>query len=185
MPQFPKMVGQSLEGETLVVPERPGADLYLVLLTFHPWDPAAAASWIAPGEELVTHFPGIRQFWLQSFPPMDPWHRWLMLRRERTASRDLAVRRVTVPIFGQSQVLRTQLFLPEPETVFVVAVSADNDVLACLAGGWSRDQVARLRLRRLRNAPKRGANLGLLGELGGLGMPAGAGAKTTQPSSRR
>jgi hypothetical protein len=135
--RFPPVHGANLEGRAFTLPDEFDGDLNLVLITFRRRQQIDVDTWIPEAKAQMKRYPLLCYYELPIISRHLPFARWWLDGAMRAGIPDRAARQATIKLYLDKTAFRRQLELPTEDTIYVVLVTREGQVLWRAEGAWT------------------------------------------------
>jgi hypothetical protein len=127
--RFPRVHGANLERREFTLPDDFDGERNLVLIAFKREQQAEIDTWNPAAQRLAREHPDVRYYELPTISRGVPLARWWLDAAMRAGIPDRAAREATITLYVDKPAFRDALQLPTEETIAVLLVRRDGQVL--------------------------------------------------------
>lgn len=142
--RFPRVHGANLERRVFTLPDDFDGERNLVLIAFKREQQAEIDTWIPAAQRLAREHPDVRYYELPTISRGVPLARWWLDAAMRAGIPDRAAREATITLYVDKPAFRNALRLPTEETIAVLLVRRDGQVLWRDDGPFTEEKGQRL-----------------------------------------
>jgi hypothetical protein len=138
--RFPTVSGLNLSRETVSLPEGLEGELNVLVIAFQRWQQGLIESWVPLLEQLERTIPGARYYELPTLQRLDPISRTFINEGMRAGIADSHARERTITLYLDKSNFRSALGLPDEDTIYVLLVDRQGQVLWRAEGALTRQK---------------------------------------------
>ena len=127
--QFPAVRGSSLSGREYSLPADFEGEVNLVLVAFQRWQQELVDTWLPTARRLAETYPTLRYYELPTISRLNFLARAFIDSGMRAGIPDPTARATTITLYLDKLSFRQALELPEEETIYVMLVDRQGQVL--------------------------------------------------------
>ncbi|HEU5439123.1 MAG TPA: hypothetical protein VFU88_07515 [Ktedonobacterales bacterium] len=142
--RFPRVHAANLEHREFTLPDDFDGERNLVLIAFKREQQAEIDTWIPAAQRLAREHPDVRYYELPTISRGVPLARWWLDAAMRAGIPDRAAREATITLYVDKPAFRDALQLPTEETIAVLLVRRDGQVLWRDEGAYTEEKGQRL-----------------------------------------
>lgn len=136
--RFPEVAGRDIDGNDFVVPTDFSGDLNLVLMAFTREHQNDVNTWLPPARELESSRPGFRVYELPTLWEMNWFQRKQLDFWMSAGIKDPLARATTITLYTDLQAMQSALEIPDLDTIQVLLVDRDGQVVWRSEGTYSK-----------------------------------------------
>ncbi len=138
--RFPAVSGASLSRKTVSFPEDLEGELNVLIIAFQRWQQGLIDSWVPLLEQMERNIPGMRYYELPVIQRLDPISRTFINEGMRAGIPDPEARERTVTLYLDRSSFRSALGLPDEDTIYVLLVDRQGQVLWRTEGALTHEK---------------------------------------------
>ena len=141
---FPKVSGSNLEGRKFQLPGDLEGEINLIFIPFQRWHQDWVDTWVPSAKEIMQKFAGLRYYELPTLPRMNFVYRMSLDYGMKTGIPDRSAREATITLYLDKEAYRRALDIPNEETVVVMLITRQGEILWRTEGPCSPEKAADL-----------------------------------------
>jgi len=138
--RFPAVSGANLSRKTMSLPEALEGELNVLIIAFQRWQQGLIESWVPLLEQLERNIPGMRYYELPVLQRLDPISRTFINEGMRAGIPDPDARDRTITLYVDRSSFRSALGLPDEDTIYVLLVDRQGQVLWRAEGALTHEK---------------------------------------------
>lgn len=138
--RFPAVSGANLSRRTMSLPEALEGELNVLIIAFQRWQQGLIESWVPLLEQLERNIPGMRYYELPVLQRLDPISRTFINEGMRAGIPDPDARDRTITLYVDRSSFRSALGLPDEDTIYVLLVDRQGQVLWRAEGALTHEK---------------------------------------------
>jgi hypothetical protein len=138
--QFPSVSGVNLSRKTVSLPGGLGGELNVLIIAFQRWQQGLIESWVPLLEQLERTIPGLQYYELPTLQRLNPISRTFINEGMRAGIADFDARERTITLYLDKGNFRSALDLPDEDTIYVLLVDHEGQVLWRAEGALTREK---------------------------------------------
>ena len=137
--RFPTVKGANLEGRRYVLPADLEGEVNVLLIPFQRWHQDLVDTWVPVLRNLMARYPAMRYYELPTLPRMNPIYRMSLDYGMKMGIPDRGAREATITLYLDKDAYRRALAIPNEDTITVMLVTRDGDILWRTTGAYSTE----------------------------------------------
>jgi hypothetical protein len=138
--RFPTVTGSNLLRRKVTLPDDLGGELNLLFIAFQQWHQAWVDTWTPAGRSLEAAFPGLRFYELPVIQSMNRFSQTFINEGMRAGIPNPGTREKTITLYLDKKAFRQALELPGEDTIWVLLVDRQGNVLWREQGAYSPEK---------------------------------------------
>lgn len=142
--KFPEAAGSNLLRQKLTLPDDLQGELKILLVAFQQWHQALVDSWLPLANQLEQSFPGVQFYEIPVIQRMNFFAQTFINEGMRAGIPNPTTRQKTITLYLDRQAFMRALDIPNEETIWVLALDQQGNVLWSTSGTYSPENGAAL-----------------------------------------
>jgi hypothetical protein len=142
--KFPEAVGSNLLRQKLTLPDDLQGELNILLVAFHQWHQSLIDTWLPLANQLEQSFPGVQVYEIPVIQKMNFFAQTFINEGMRAGIPNPTTRQKTITLYLEKQAFRRALDIPNEETIWVLVLDQQGNVLWQTSGAHSPENGAAL-----------------------------------------
>jgi hypothetical protein len=138
--QFPTVSGLNLQRQELTLPQDFQGERSLVLIAFRQWHQTQVDTWIPLARQLEAAHPGLFYYELPTIQRLNVLARTFVNEGMRAGIPDPVARERTITLYLDKRAFRQALQLPGEESIYVLLLDRQGQVLWRAEGAFTPDK---------------------------------------------
>lgn len=138
--KFPEVSGANLLRQKISLPDDLQGELNILFIAFQQWHQAWVDSWVPTARQLEQVFPGLQFYELPVIWKMNRLSQTFINEGMRAGIPNQATRQKTITLYTDKEAFRQALDLPNEESIYVLVVDRQGDVLWRTEGAYSEEK---------------------------------------------
>jgi len=138
--KFPEVIGANLLRQKISLPDDLQGELNILFIAFQQRHQAWVDSWVPTARQLEQVFPGVQFYELPVIWKMNRFSQTFINEGMRAGIPNQATRQKTITLYTDKGAFRQALDLPNEESIYVLVVDRQGDVLWRTEGAYSEEK---------------------------------------------
>jgi len=138
--RFPGITGTNLLRQKLTLQVIRQGELNILFIAFQQWHQAWVDSWVPTARQLEQVFPGVQFYELPVIWKMNRFSQTFINEGMRAGIPNQATRQKTITLYTDKGAFRQALDLPNEESIYVLLVDRQGNVLWRTEGAYSEEK---------------------------------------------
>lgn len=142
--RFPEVTGSNLLRQKVTLPVDLQGKLKILFIAFQQWQQAWVDSWVSTARQLEQSFPGVQFYEIPVIQKMNILSQTFINEGMRAGIPNPTTRQKTITLYIDKKAFRRALDIPQEETIWVLLLDQEGNVLWRTEGAYSQEQGAAL-----------------------------------------
>lgn len=142
--KFPAVSGSNLLRQKVYLPEGLSGEVRIVFIAFQQWHQSLVDSWVPVAHQLEQTVPGLRFYELPVIQQMNGLYQTFINEGMRAGIPNPATRQKTITLYLDKPVFRKALAIPDEQTIWVLLLDRDGNVIWRTDGGYNAENASAL-----------------------------------------
>ena len=138
--RFPGVTGANLLRQKITLPDDLQGELNILFIAFQQWHQAWVDSWVPTARQLEQVFPGVQFYELPVIWKMNRFSQTFINEGMRAGIPNQTTRQKTITLYTDKGAFRQALDLPTEESIYVLVVDQQGNVLWRTEGAYSDEK---------------------------------------------
>lgn len=138
--KFPGVTGANLLRQKITLPGDLQGELNILFIAFQQWHQAWVDSWVPTARQLEQAFPGVQFYELPVIWKMNRFSQTFINEGMRAGIPNQTTRQKTITLYTDKVAFRQALDLPNEESIYVLVVDRQGNVLWRTEGAYSEEK---------------------------------------------
>jgi hypothetical protein len=138
--RFPQVTGSNLLRHELTLPDDLQGELNILFIAFQQWHQALVDSWVPLARQLEQSFPGVQFYETPVIRKMNVISQAFINEGMRAGIPNQTTREKTITLYIDKKALRRALEIPNEETIWVLVLDRQGNVLWRTDGAYSQEK---------------------------------------------
>jgi hypothetical protein len=141
---FPELQGSNLHRQKITLPADLQGELNILFIPFYQWHQNLVDAWVPLARQLEMELPGVAYYELPVIRSMNILSRTFINEGMRAGIPDPISRERTITLYLDKDAFRSMLDMPDEETIYILVVDREGNVVWRAQGAYSEEKGAQL-----------------------------------------
>jgi hypothetical protein len=141
---FPELQGSNLHRQKITLPADLQGELNILFIPFYQWHQNLVDAWVPLARQLEMELPGVAYYELPVIRSMNILSRTFINEGMRAGIPDPISRERTITLYLDKDAFRRMLDMPDEETIYILVVDREGNVVWRAQGAYSEEKGAQL-----------------------------------------
>lgn len=138
--RFPEVTGSNLLRRKVTLPNDLQGELNILFIAFQQWHQALVDAWVPLAARLEQSFPGVQFYETPVIRKMNVISRTFINEGMRAGIPNQTTREKTITLYIDKNALRRALEIPNEDTIWVLVLDRQGNVLGRIEGAYSQEK---------------------------------------------
>jgi predicted transcriptional regulator len=138
--RFPQVTGSNLLRRKVTLPDDLQGKLKILFIAFQQWQQTLVDSWVSTARQLEQSFPGVQFYETPVIQKMNAISQTIINEGMRAGIPNQATREKTITLYIDKKALRRALEIPNEDTIWVLMLDRQGNVLWRAEGAYSQEK---------------------------------------------
>jgi hypothetical protein len=138
--RLPEVTGSNLLRRKVTLPDDLQGELNILFMAFYQWHQALVDSWVPKARQLEQYHPGVRFYEIPVIRKMNFLSQTFINEGMRAGIPNHTTREKTITLYLDKKALRRALEIPNEETIRVLLLDREGNVLWQTEGAYSQEK---------------------------------------------
>lgn len=138
--RFPTVTGSNLLRQKVTLPDDLQGELNILFIAFHQWHQILVDAWVPLANRLEQSFPGVQFYETPVIQKMNFFSQTFINEGMRVGIPNHSTRKKTITLYLNKIAFRRALNIPHEESIWVLVLDRQGNVLWRTEGAYSQEQ---------------------------------------------